>query len=351
MLSRITRLWKRSRPAPQSRRPRLERLEERAVPALFAVGAGEGGGPRVRVFNEDLTPRFDFMAYDEAFRGGVRVGTADVTGDGQEDIITGPGPGGGPHVKVFDGVTGGLVREWMAYDPNFRGGIYVAGGDLTGTPGAEVVTGAGEGGGPHVRGFSLGGDAGSLPVDPVAGLPVYRDFFAYENDFRGGVRVGVGEVTGDQYVDIFTGPGVGGGADLRVFDGLDNDLRFSKLVYDPAFRLGLFIAGADVNGDGIDEILTGVGNGGSSHVRILQGTDGTALPGFEAGFQAFGDGPNDRGVRIAAIDIDGDGADDIITGGGPGSGSFRIYNAKDLETAEADALAFGADFTGGIYVG
>lgn len=66
------------------------------------AGAGFGGGPHVRVFSHDGSPTgTQFFAYDEAFRGGVSIVCADITDDGVPDIITVPGPTGGPHIKVF----------------------------------------------------------------------------------------------------------------------------------------------------------------------------------------------------------------------------------------------------------
>src|SRR5205814_1813081 len=100
------------------------------------------------------TIKFDFFAYDPNFHGGVQVATGDVNGDGVDDVITGAGPGGGPHVKVFDGATGAVLRSFFAYDDAFRGGVFVAAGDVNKDGFADVVTGAGAGGGPHVRVFS-----------------------------------------------------------------------------------------------------------------------------------------------------------------------------------------------------
>src|SRR5205823_3852648 len=73
---------------------------------VVAVGADAGGSPTVRVFNAATGAQLaEIMAYPPSFTGGVRVAVGDVNGDGIPDIITVPGPGGGPNVRVFDGHT------------------------------------------------------------------------------------------------------------------------------------------------------------------------------------------------------------------------------------------------------
>jgi hypothetical protein len=87
------------------RRPRLERLEDRAVPAIaFAVGAGPGAAPQVNVYDHTGARVRSFLAYEPDFRGGVHVATGDVTGDGV---------GTNPSI------------EFLAFDPAFRGGVFV----------------------------------------------------------------------------------------------------------------------------------------------------------------------------------------------------------------------------------
>src|SRR5207237_9934169 len=89
---------------------RCERLEDRTTPVtttLFAAGAGPGGPPLVNVYMMDTPTSFHkvatFYAYEAAYRGGVTVATADLNGDGVDDIITGPGRGRAPTVNVVDG--------------------------------------------------------------------------------------------------------------------------------------------------------------------------------------------------------------------------------------------------------
>jgi hypothetical protein len=106
------------------------------------------------------------------FIGGVDVAAADTTGDGVAEIITGAGPFGGPHVRVIE-FNGGALTElasFYAYEVAFAGGVFVAGGDVDGDGLAEVITGAGAGGGPHVRVISLRGST----------LTELASFYAYD---------------------------------------------------------------------------------------------------------------------------------------------------------------------------
>jgi hypothetical protein len=304
--------------------------------ADIVTGAGPGGGPHVKVFDATTTSELDsFLAYSAMFEGGVRVAAGDVTGDGLSDIITGVGPGAGPHVKVFDGDTGAEVRSFFAYSPSFQGGVFVAAGDVDGDTFSDIITGADAGASPHVKVFS-----GQTSTE-------LRSFNAFAPSFAGGVRVAAGDVNNDGFADIIAGAGPGGGPQVSVFDGVNGNLMLNFVAYNPLFSGGVFVAAGDVDGDGLDEIVTGADAGGSPQVKVFNGQTGTELSSFFAYDLSFS-----GGVRVAAGDLNGDGAADIITGAGPSAtGGPHVKVFDGISGSELQSFfAYNRGFDGGVYV-
>jgi hypothetical protein len=318
-------------------------------PARVVAGSDGGGPPVVTVYDATGAVLARFLAYDPSFTGGVHVAIGDLNSDGVDDIITGPGSGGGPHVKVVDGTKLGelapngmiadsaLLYTFQAYDESFRGGVYVAAGDINGDGRTDVVTGAGDGGGPAITIF-----------DGKTGALMYT-MMAYEDSFRGGVTVAVGDVTGDGRDDIIAGSGPGGGPAVAVFDGVTRALIGKFYAYDPNFRGGVNVAAADVDGDGIAEIITGSGLGGGAVVGVFRGAKGSQAAVFNGAGRTQG---SMNGLRVAAADVTGDGRADLIVVGGPGSkpSTARVYDATGLKELGLE-FAAGPDYLGGVFVG
>lgn len=210
------------------------------------TGAGRGGGPHVRVISgQNGFILFDQFVYNPLFTGGVRVGAGQITpGDNFPELITGAGPGGGPHVKVFNGFNGvqlpGAAGSFFAYSPLFTGGVYVAAGDFDGEGLAEIVTGAGAGGGPHVR---IIPPFGPNPSDPAFDLNRFTLQFPYDPSFTGGVRVGAAYIDSDLIADLVVARGPGGTADAIVFNGPTAAVLYSGPSFvNPAVFTGSFPA-------------------------------------------------------------------------------------------------------------
>jgi hypothetical protein len=197
----------------------------------IVTAADAGGGPHVIVWdwsNGVATAKYGWYAYEPGFHGGVNLSVSNLVNSARADIVTAPGAGGGPHVRVWDLGSGLAVEDagWMAYAPTFTGGVSVGAGEIDGRP--TVVTGAGPGGGPHVRVFSPDG-------------AVRSEFFAYAPTYSGGVNVMLGAVQGADAGRVMTVPASWGGPHVRAFTSSGSELFGFMAGFGPEVN-GLSIA-------------------------------------------------------------------------------------------------------------
>ncbi len=247
-------------------------------------------GAFARIYDADgNTKRTGFFAYDSAIRGGLQVIHFDTDNDGELETVA----ANDTYVYIYDD-DGSLHAQFAPYTETYSRGINISVGDIENDGSVEIVTGTEDGGGPHVRVFN--GD----------GVLINPGFFAYADSFRGGVNVSIGDLNGDNVQEIICGAGVGGGPHVRVFKKDGTLINPGFFAFDPTFRGGVNVSVGDVDGDGIDEVVTGPGLGGSPLARIYD-RDGN----LQSEFYLF-DSTDRDGLEVVVSDIDGDGLAEII---------------------------------------
>lgn len=263
--------------------------------------------PRVRIFDantrklvRELTP------FAAIFRGGVRVATGDVTGDGVPDVIVVPGKGAAPQVQVFDGVTltrlTTAVGNFSATIATDRNGLFVAAGDVNGDGRADIIVG-------------LGTTAANVKVFNGATGALLFNLTSFPVGFAGPVAVAAGDVNGDGRADIIvSSTATTANRFVRIFNGQTGTLLRDIAVHTSSITGGIFVAAADLNGDGRAEIITGLQRSNVASISIYDGTTGVlsrTITPFEA---------TTRGTpRVSAVDTDSDGRPEILSTLGTGN--------------------------------
>ncbi len=186
-----------------------------------------------------------FKPFGTNYKGAISIDAGQADRDAPWELVLAPDGNSDPRILVTD-LQGHVRKSWFAYTKNFRGGLSVAIGDLDGDGLREIISGAGMGGGPHVRSFKTDGQ-------------IWRGgFFAFDASQHGGARVAVGDVDGDHVDDLVVGTGPGTAPRVRVYDGngrLKNDFAPAGVTSAQGVRPVL----TDIDGDGKHEILV-VGN-------------------------------------------------------------------------------------------
>lgn len=337
--------------APDSPIPAAASQTEPVISLLTA--AGPGGGPHVRSFSVDGVVESDpnkLMAYADTYRGGVRVAAGDIDSDGIDEIITGTGENGGPHLRVFekDGTPRGI--EFFPFDKSFRGGMDVASGDFDGDGKEDIA----------VSQFSKG----------QAWVKVYKyndnRTVLFERNVFGevecGATVALGQLDSDSKLELIVGSGEGGDPYVKVFD-YDVSSTYGILkptdiqvaignTTDPT-RTGIDVAAGDIDSDGLDEIAVSNIRNNYPWVGIYDYHNDYNYdenPTRLQQFKAYGDYL--VGTNIAMYDIDNDNQAEIITGAGSTGGpQVRAFQPDGTPIDTTSFFAYDPNFRGGVDVG
>jgi hypothetical protein len=317
-----------------------------ALPPGLALTVAEDGF--LRALHLTGTPQqagtFDFTvtavddsgpAAGQAFRLTVEPADPDQGGDqGQHAAVPTPVLVGGwenGSALVLNPSAGAYaVGSAVPLFPDLGTGVRVAAADVNGDGTTDWLGGTGPGGVPRVA-----------VIDGKTGARL-ADFLAFETSFTGGVFVAAADLDGDGKAEFVVTPDRGGGPVVAVYRGSglaagqggDSQLTRFFGIQDPGFRGGARAAAGDVNGDGAVDLVVSAGFLGGPRVSIVDGRalrSGSGDPGrLIPDIFVFEDTVR-NGSFVAAGDVDGDGAADLAFGGGPTSGPrVRVVSGRQF---------------------
>lgn len=292
------------------------------------VVVGQTRGPSVSTFDAfNGTFIRSVQPFGSSYSSGLFVASGDVNGDGRDDVIVGAGPGAGPHVRVFDGNSGSQIRAFLAFDTAFRGGVRVGSGDVNGDGYDDIIASSGPGMAGRTRIFS---GYNSAMIDDDSS--VYAQEFNAWWDFAIGAQTGL-IVRGSQSKASVYGLAGLFKADVTPY------LNYSG---------GVFVGSGNVNGTGAPEIFTGNAAGAPPTVNTYAYTGGNTLTFLNA-FQPFAPGYT-GGVSLSAGDFDGDGDEEYLCGTFNSMSLVYCFDGTTRNIMGQIFQPFGSGYNGGVTV-
>ncbi len=169
------------------------------------------------------------------------------------------------------------------------------------------------------------------------------------------------DLNGDGVGDLVVAAGFGGGPRVAGYDGRTLGaaspvkLFADFLAFEADLRNGAFVTAGDHDGDGFADLVAGSGPGGGPRVTAFSGKSLLANRQLPLANFFAGDANSRGGIRVAVKNLDGDARADIVVGSGSGAGSrVTAYAGKAVGAgtpAELFALDAVAGFAGGVFVG
>lgn len=171
---------------------------------------------------------------------------------------------------------------------------------------------------------AAGKGGGPLVVTYDANGTKLGSFFAFDKKFRGGVNVLAADLNGDGISEIVAAP-LSNGREFRVFTPAGTLLSKTRLL-DKNFKGGFTLSSGDLDNDGIADLVVAPATAGEPRVFALhfKGTGFSRIASFLAYAKSMR-----NGIDTAVGDLDGDGKNEIVTvARGPARAHVRSFRAN-----------------------
>lgn len=164
-------------------------------------------GPKLEIFNSLGERWYNDFPYGGNYKGDIRVAVGRLYNEQQDQILIAPSIGG--KVIVFN-YHGGIIQAgFYPFSPKiYSGGLSVAIGHFSGeTKKGEAIIGVGK------------GRAAEVLIYDSKLTKIRKRFYPYAATFKGGIFVAAGDINNDLKDEIIVGSVSGKNMPVKVFDG------------------------------------------------------------------------------------------------------------------------------------